>query len=81
MSRSESYSLHLCLYSFIAPPTTSDNCTEKSLRLVNGLTKYEGRVEVCYEGIWRLICPSAWGAIDARIVCNQLHYSTVGLSE
>lgn len=57
---------------------TSDNCTEETIRLVNGQTIYEGRVEICYEGVWRAICPSSWGRNDAKVTCQQLQYGANG---
>lgn len=70
------YVNHFFIY--IAPAITSDNCTEGHVRLVDGVVKNEGRIEICYEGLWTLICPSSWGRNDAQVTCNQLGYSTVG---
>ena len=32
------------------------NCTNGKVRLVNGATKNEGRVEVCYGNVWGTVC-------------------------
>ena len=55
-----------------------DSCTNGEIKLVGGDTEYEGRVEVCYSGAWGSICPSSWDSNDAKVVCRQLGYITIG---
>ena len=51
-------------------------CTHGNVRLVDGTTSSEGRVEICNNGIWGTVCDDDWSTNDAHGVCRQLGLST-----
>ena len=54
--------------------SVAQTCTDGEARLVNGTTASEGRVEICYAGIWGSVCDSSWDNNDAAIICMQLGF-------
>ena len=60
-------------------PSTVDNCTDGSMRLVGGKSPNEGRVEICLNGQWGTVCDDSWGSVDAQVACRQLGYQSTGI--
>ena len=51
-------------------------CTNGDIRLQDGLTPVEGRVEVCSNSQWGSVCEDSWDVTDANVACRQLGLGT-----
>ena len=49
------------------------------MRLLEGATHLEGRLEFCKNNVWGRVCDYQWDSNDARVVCRQLGFSTIGI--
>lgn len=52
---------------------------EGDIRLRQGHTEQEGRVEYCLDGVWTSLCEPFWREVDAAVACKQLglEYSSI----
>ena len=53
-------------------------CSNGAVRLADGLTEFEGRVEVCYNNRWGGVCGNSWDVTEAAVVCRQLGHIYFG---
>lgn len=44
------------------------------VRLTNGSSATEGRVEVFHDNIWGTICNTSFDINDAKVICGMLGY-------
>ena len=54
------------------------NCTDGQVRLVDGATDVEGRVEICFSRRWGTISGDGWTQTESTVVCNDLGYEATG---
>ena len=54
-------------------------CKDGDLRLMDGNTTREGRVEICYDNVYGTVCDDQWGPLDAAVACRQLGFSDAGI--
>ena len=60
---------------------TKGNCQDGDVRLINGTTQYEGRIQLCYNNHWAPVYgypQMPWRTAEAIVVCRQLGYATTG---
>ncbi|XP_020379640.2 scavenger receptor cysteine-rich type 1 protein M130-like isoform X1 [Rhincodon typus] len=65
-----SWGNHQCTHRNDASVICSDE--DWQLRLANGESICEGRVEVYYDGVWRRVIDTEWNLNEAEVVCRQL---------
>ena len=53
-------------------------CAEGDIRLANGRTPHEGRVEICRSNVWEQLCTLGWDVNDAKVACRELGYTSIG---
>ena len=61
---------------FILSIIVGSLCTFGTVRLSDGTSKDEGRVELCYNAEWGTFCDLNWDRRDAQVICRELGYSS-----
>ena len=58
-----------------------DACTHGDIRIagVRSETLLAGRVDLCYQEEWRVVCQNLWDRNDAMVVCRQFGFPAEGL--
>ena len=65
----------LCIAGYIEPV----DCVSGDVRLINGTSKSQGRLEVCIGNVWGTVCGRSWDTYDSQVVCKQLGYQRLGI--
>ena len=52
----------------------AQSCHHGEVRLVEGPSSNQGRVEVCVDGIWGTVTDDWFYSAEAKVVCRQLGY-------
>ena len=47
--------------------------------LSNSSQPSEGRLEICYLGVWGAVYDSNWSSIDAAVTCQSFGFSPKGI--
>lgn len=81
----------LSLYTIsVGISTPVADCDDGEVRLADGNTQYEGRVEVCINRVWGTVCSrdhsiyswlswyNTWGTVDSNVVCRQVGHMELG---
>lgn len=60
-----------------AAQSVDEVCKPGEVRLVNGNSPREGRVEICLDNKWGTVCDDSWDDNSATVVCKQLGYEGI----
>ena len=52
-------------------------CTDGEVRVVEGETEWEGRLEVCLSQRWGTVSSDGWSHTNTRVICSDLGYETI----
>ena len=49
------------------------------MRLVEGESEWEGRLEVCFNRRWGTVSSDGWTQTNTQVICNDLGYQSAGM--
>ena len=67
--------IYFSSFNQMLPFTGSSNCSDGTIRLANGNSEREERVEICYNRVWGTVCDYGWDEVDASVVCQQMGFT------
>ena len=56
----------------------NNTCDDGLIRLADGATLNEGRLEICYYGHWGTVCDDGFNSEAATVACRQLGFEGEG---
>ena len=56
-------------------------CLEGEIRLVGGSRSGEGRVQMCFNGVWGSVCSLGFDEPEAQVTCRNLGFNIETTSE
>ena len=62
---------HICI-------DANNTCTDGHMRLADGETKNEGRLEVCFFNHWGTVCDDHFGPEEAQVACRAAGFPAEG---
>ena len=65
----------LSRYTHLSFSCIASQCTDGDVRLVDGTSERNGRVEICFGGVWGTVCDDDWDDRDAGVVCRELGFT------
>ena len=52
------------------------SCFDGEVRLVEGESEWEGRLEVCFSRRWGTVSSDGWTQTNTQVFCNDLGYES-----
>jgi len=66
--------LYVCVCVYVCMCNQSSRLDSMTVRLVNGNSVREGRLEVYHNRTWGTVCDDDFNNVDARVACRSLGY-------
>ena len=63
------------------PADANSTCTDGAMRLVDGKTSNEGRLEICFLNHWGTVCDDRFDSVEAALVCRELGFGEEGTKQ